>query len=106
MENPFEIIIERLNNIENKLDQLQKNKNEDSFNELLTVEEVADYLNYAKASIYGLVHKKDLPYIKTGKKILFKKKDIDSWIEDRKVKTKSEIKKMADDYILKNPFPK
>ena len=104
MENPFEIILERLDNIEKKLDQLQKNKDEDSINELLSVDEVANYLNYAKASIYGLVHKRELPYIKTGKKLLFKKKDIDRWIEDRKGKTKSDIKKMADDYILRNPL--
>jgi excisionase family DNA binding protein len=68
------------------------------------VDEVANYLNYAKATIYGLSHKRELLYIKTGKKLLFKKKDNVSWLEDRKVKTKSDIKKMADDYIYKNPL--
>lgn len=105
MENPFELILERLDRIEKKLDEIQKEKNQKSNDELMTIEELANYINYEKTSIYGLVQKRKIPYIKASGKLHFRKYQIDEWLDSRKVKSKSEIEKMADEYILNNPFP-
>ena len=52
MENPFELILERLDRIEKKLDHLQ---NENSNDKLMSKEDVAEYIHYQKNSIYGLI---------------------------------------------------
>ena len=103
MENPFELILERLDRIEKKLDHLAKRSK--SNDELMSIEEVAKYIHYQKTSIYGLVKKRNIPYIKASGKLHFRKSEIDNWLDRRRVKTKSEIEKMADEYILRNPLP-
>lgn len=104
MENPFEIILERLDNIEKKLDELKKEKSIEVNNELMTIDELGAYINYQKTSIYGLVKKRKIPYIKASGKLHFRKNMIDEWLDSRVTRTKSEIEKMADDYIRKNPL--
>ncbi|WP_262489254.1 hypothetical protein [Christiangramia portivictoriae] len=42
MENPFELILERLDRIEKKLDQLESKQSDD---ELMDLEEVAKYIH-------------------------------------------------------------
>ena len=102
MENPFEIILARLDTIENKLDELRKEKNIETNNELMTVEEVATYINFQKTSVYGLIKKRQIPFIKASGKLHFRKSDIDKWLDSKKVKTKSDIEIMGNEYILKN----
>jgi excisionase family DNA binding protein len=53
---------------------------------LLTREEVMDYLRISKASLYRLMKQKAFPYIKFERKVLFRKKDIDEFLESRLVK--------------------
>ncbi|WP_422678726.1 hypothetical protein [Christiangramia portivictoriae] len=42
--------------------------------------------------------------MKASGKLHFRKSEIDNWLDNRKVKSKSEIEQMADEYILKNPL--
>ena len=49
---------------------------------LLTIAEVAKYLNVDKFTIYRLVAKKKLPAFKVGAQWRFRKEMIDSWLED------------------------
>ena len=49
--------------------------------QLLNIDEVAQYLNVKKATIYDWVYHKRIPYIKLGKCLRFKKELIDMWIE-------------------------
>jgi len=104
MENPFEIILERLDNIEKKLEELKKEKSNELINELMTIDELGIYINYQKTSVYGLVKKRKIPFIKASGKLHFRKSDIDEWLDNQKVKTKSDIERMANKYILKNPL--
>jgi len=73
MENPFEIILAKLDTIEKKLDEPKKEKNVELNNELMTIKEVATYINFQKTSVYGLVKKRKIPYIKASGKLLFRK---------------------------------
>lgn len=68
----------------------------------MTIQELATCVNYQKSSIYELVKKRKISYIKPSGKLHFKKNMIDEWLDNRKIKTKSEIEKMADHYIFKN----
>jgi excisionase family DNA binding protein len=49
--------------------------------ELLTIEEVTHYLNSTEHHIRSLVFKKEIPFLKVGRLIRFRKREIDSWLE-------------------------
>ncbi len=47
----------------------------------LTVKEAAAYLRKSVGAIHNLVYRKQLPVYKPGGRLLFRKKDVDRWIE-------------------------
>jgi excisionase family DNA binding protein len=57
----------------------------------LNLSEVADYLKMSKSTIYKWCGKSQIPHIKTGKVLLFKKDIIDSWLEQFNVPTKNYV---------------
>jgi excisionase family DNA binding protein len=67
----------------------------------MNIEETAKLINLAKSSIYGLVHRKKIPYHKVGKKLYFSKESILQWINDGKHNIKSDIEVKADEYLMK-----
>lgn len=102
MENPFEIINERLERIESLLNQIINKKdivNNTIVNEIMTVKEVADYLSLSVPTIYGLNSKREIPCMKRGKRLYFNKTEINDWLMKSRKKTMDEIQQEAMDYI-------
>ncbi|WP_422091081.1 helix-turn-helix domain-containing protein [Tenacibaculum ovolyticum] len=105
MNNPFKTIDERLSNIEDLLLDIKhtpQQKDEPQQNNLWF--DLNDLVKYdpekrTKPTFYGYVHQGSIPYHKRGKKLIFLKSEIDEWLKSGRVKTNSEIKKMADNYI-------
>ncbi len=54
--------------------------------ELLTRDELMDYLKISKGTLYKLMKQKAFPYIKLERKVLFRKKDIDEFLDSKLVK--------------------
>lgn len=52
-------------------------------NELMTIDEVADYLRVKKRTVYEWVKNKKIPAIKTVGQWRFKKDKIDEWLESQ-----------------------
>lgn len=51
---------------------------------LLTVSEVASLLSIKKISVYGLVNRKKIPYIKvSGRMLRFDRSEIVAWLENK-----------------------
>ena len=51
--------------------------------DILTVRETAKLLKISEATIYRMVEKKEIPYIRVGEKIIrFRRSDIDRWLSD------------------------
>lgn len=48
------------------------------------IKELSDYLCIKVNTLYGKVHRKEIPFYKLGGLIRFKKTDIDAWLEDSK----------------------
>jgi excisionase family DNA binding protein len=46
----------------------------------LTVQQAADLIKLAKGTVYGLVHRNAIPYHKSGKRVLFKRSELESWL--------------------------
>jgi len=46
----------------------------------MTVQEVARYLRMKPLAIYRKVDRKEIPFLKAGRSIRFRKEDIDEWL--------------------------
>jgi uncharacterized protein (UPF0218 family) len=61
-ENPFEIILEKWDSIEKAIEKL--NIAPQSEEDFMTLEQVSLFIGLAKTSVYGLVHKGQIPHSK------------------------------------------
>jgi excisionase family DNA binding protein len=93
------VIVEKLTAIEqllNKQGLLQK--------EALSFADACDYLHVSASYLYKLTGTNQVPhYIPTGKKIYFKRSELDEWLFKNKRSSVTEIEKAAADYIIGRP---
>lgn len=54
--------------------------------------ELSEYTKMSPSSIYKATMANKIPFIKTGKKLLFKKEAIDQWLEQHAQPTAQELK--------------
>lgn len=78
---------------QNKFNQLLMEKLETikPTKKLLTAQEVAKMLNWKMVTLYLYTSKKEIPFIKRGKKMLFEETAIFEWLENGNGKTKKQI---------------
>jgi len=53
----------------------------------------------AKPTVYGWIGQRSIPYHKKGKKLMFLKSEIDSWLKEGRRKTTAEIQAEAAQFI-------
>ncbi|MGQ0826968.1 MAG: helix-turn-helix domain-containing protein [Bacteroidota bacterium] len=63
--------------------------------EILSVDEAADFLNLARQTLYGFTSRREIPFMKKGKKLYFKRSELESWLLEGKRKT---IKEMQNEH--------
>lgn len=56
---------------------------------LLTVDDVARILDVKKSTIYQWTHMRLIPYIKMGRFVRFREKEIEKWLKAKQVKPTS-----------------
>lgn len=54
----------------------------------VTAEECAKYLGLSRSAIYKLTHRKEIPHFKPSKRVMFKRSEVDAWIQKSYVPTK------------------
>ncbi len=52
---------------------------------LLTIKETADYLGVTPGSLYQMVHRRTIPYVKLGKVLRFDLKRLDEYIDKNSI---------------------
>ena len=68
--------------------------------EILTLEEAALYLGQSKSSIYKLTSKRKIPfYSPGGKKIYFKRTELDTWVYSSKIISTVEVELEVENYL-------
>ena len=105
MNNPFEVIEARLSSIENLiLDLKQPTKVEptEQPEQLLTVQEAAQFLNLTVPTIYSKVSKGELPVMKRGKRLYFSRTELMEYVKAGRKKSNAEIEQEAKAYLLNN----
>lgn len=71
--------------------------------EFLTLEEAADYLSLSKSAMYKMTSKREIPFYNPGgKKIYFKKEELNNWIISGKVKSSLEVELDMTSYLSRN----
>ena len=82
MNNPFQEITERLENIERILtfQNTEKQTPSEPIKEILNVDDLMSLTGYARQTIYGLVNEGKIPYYKMGRYLRFKRPEILKWI--------------------------
>jgi len=91
MENPFELIENRLSRIEEKLEGLIQRIDHPTGSSptWITSRQLAQHLGISVSAVTNLRTNK-IPYYKLGGRIYFKKQEIDEWIETTRHKTGGE----------------
>lgn len=49
--------------------------------QLLTIKDLAEYLQVSQRTIYRLIKKRNIPYLKVGNQWRFRKQMIEEWLE-------------------------
>jgi excisionase family DNA binding protein len=57
---------------------------QDKYPEYLTISQASAYLHLATPTIYGFTSKNEIPFLKKGKKLYFKRTDLDLWLINKK----------------------
>ena len=92
-------ISEKVNNIERLL--LAKPENlQPETSDLLTIKQASDFITLSVPTIYGLVHRAEIPVSKKGKRLYFSRQDLTEWIKSGRRKTNDEISKEATNRLL------
>ena len=83
-------------------DEIQTNKK--NSNEWFSLDEVIQYdpAKRTKPTWYSMVSRGQVPYHKSGNRLMFLKSEIDEWLKSGKHKTKSEIKDEVHSYLVNN----
>jgi len=91
-------ILDKLTLIAEKLDEqnlLQK--------AVLNFSEACKYLDVSPSHLYKLTSQKQIPHFcPQGKKLYFRRDEIDAWLQRNRQSAADEIDKMATDYIIQN----
>jgi excisionase family DNA binding protein len=66
---------------------------------LLTIGQATELLNLSKSTIYGLIHRKEIPVMKRGNRVYFSKQELTNWIVAGRKKTKEEIEAEAEAHL-------
>lgn len=80
----------QLNKIEKLLTSIKQNEVE-----FMDLEEASQFLKLKKSTIYQLVFRKEIPYYKSTKKLLFKKNELVDWVESNRVSSAYELSMQA-----------
>ena len=71
--------------------------------EIISFTEACEYLDLSPSYLYKLTANRKVPfYIPNGKKLYFKREELDKWLTRNKVDTAEEIGKTSIDGFIKN----
>jgi excisionase family DNA binding protein len=97
-----DLILDKLTEIANKLDEqnlLQKT--------VLNFNEACKYLDVSPSHLYKLTSTRQVPHFcPQGKKLYFKREELDSWLQRNRQTSNEEIEKSADELITRSKSTK
>ena len=105
MENPFEIINDKLEHIETMLENIftsiGKNDTTTITPKIMDITQLSEYLGLSKSHIYKLTSTHNIPHSKRGKRLYFDKEKINEWVLENEIWTQKDIEQQAANYLIK-----
>jgi excisionase family DNA binding protein len=93
-----ENILEQLLIIRKELAELKTQKKD-----VLNFDEACEYLSISASHLYKLTSTRQIPcYQPNGKKLYFRRCEVDEWLLRNRKSASDEIEKMASDYVMLN----
>ena len=106
MNNPFEVIEARLSSIENLLLDLKHKPQAvtptNQTEQLLNIQEAAEFLSLTVPTMYSKVSKGELPVMKRSKRLYFSRTELLEYLKEGRKKSNAEIEQEAKAYLLNN----
>lgn len=65
----------------------------------LNVNELSEYIHMSSSSIYKKTSLRQIPFIKSGKKLLFKRDAIDDWLDQHAYQTVGDIQESITGFL-------
>ena len=97
MEQSIDILMQKLERIENLIEEQSILKKD-----VLNFSETCKYLGLSKSHLYKLTISKSIPHFcPQGKRLYFKRTDMDDWLLRNRQDTQDEIEQQAANYIIK-----
>lgn len=92
-------IVQKLNNIE-KILQEQNLQNK----EVLNLEDACKFMDISRSHLYKLTSTRKIPhYCPQGKRLYFKKSELEDWLLRNRSNTNNEMDETASNYVISNP---
>lgn len=90
-------MMDKLNKLDSKLDGLNSVPQAQSADQWMNLKELCEYLpsHPAEQTVYGWTSCHQIPFHKRGKRIMFLKSEIDSWLHEGKRKSQKELAEEA-----------
>ena len=88
------------NLLEEALSASKLQSQKEAFPEIYGIETFCKVTGYKKSTAYQKVHRKGLQFFKRGTRVLFRHKDVMSWLLENRVKTVSEFCKEQDEKLI------
>jgi excisionase family DNA binding protein len=84
------VLLQKVDNLE-RLFTSQTSVQSNPEDELLSVDQCAEFLNLSKPTIYGLTSKGELPFMKRSKRCYFSKNELLEYLKQGRKKTNREL---------------
>ncbi len=106
MEITFDQLPGAVSKLSEKLDTIERllteqRKPVEQHDDLLTIDQAADFLSLTKPTLYSKVSRGELPYMKRGKRLYFSKDELMGYLKEGRRKTNQEIEQEAGSYLQK-----
>ena len=95
-----DLIMQKLERIESLLEEQVLLKKE-----VLDFNDACQYLNLSSSHMYKLTSSQSIPHFRpNGKKLYFKRSELNDWLLRNRVDTTAEVEQQAADYIIRSNF--
>lgn len=78
---------------------MSKDPQTDQPDQLLTIEQAAEFLNLTKPTIYSLVSRNEIPVMKRSKRLYFSRIELLNYLKQGRKKTNSEVEAEAQHFL-------
>ena len=90
-------MMDKLNELTSKVDSINNQTVQPQTDQWMNLKELCEYLpnHPAEQTVYGWTSCHQIPFHKRGKRIMFLKSEIDTWLHDGKIKSQKELEAEA-----------